>query len=358
MKPRPRQSFAGMFGLAARWIAANMKRITARSSASQDARAGLPISRKAGYQKPHLTFEQQVKHLRQKGMIIEDADWAIARLRQIGYYRLSAYWHPYKERESSLGAGAEALRSGTRFEHIHSLYEYDRALRRLVLEGVELIEVSLRVDVAYLLGERDCFAYLLPRHLGPGFSRLNADGISDHARWLDGYQAKLHRPKEDFTHHLIDKYGEPLPIWAAVELWEFNQLHFFLGGLKHEDKVFISRKYGVDSPKMFLSWIKAIKGVRNHAAHHGRIWNRNMTAQPILPAVGVFPEMDFIAKDLSKIRQARACCPLLLMVCLIRVIDPMSAWPVKLRSLLRDFPSETGMTIEKMGFPLDWPDEA
>ena len=347
---------AQRFGLAGRWFAVIMKHITARSSTSKDARAGLSFSGKSAYGKPHLTFQQQIAHLRSKGMIIEDESWALSRLAQVGYYRLSAYWHPFKERGAVAGPEGETLRPGTKLEYAYSLYEYDRGLRLLVLEGVEIIEVSLRVDVAYLLGQRDRFAYMQPGLLGGSFSKPDVNGETDHEKWLKSYQDKLYRPNEDFTKHLIGKYGEPLPIWASVEVWEFNQLCFFLGGLRHADKQAIAGKYGLSCPKMLLSWVKAIKGIRNHAAHHGRIWNRNMTAQPMLPAYGVFPGLDFIVEDSTRIRQARACCPLLLMDHMIQRIDPSSAWPVRLRAHIRKFPSETRMTIESMGFPASWPD--
>jgi abortive infection bacteriophage resistance protein len=349
-QPPPRR-----FGLAEKWLKLIINCITARSSTSKDARAGLSFSGQAAYRKPHLTFEQQVWHLRQKGMVIEDEALALSTLAQIGYYRLSAYWHPFKERDAANKSGNEALRAGTRFQFAHDLYEFDRQLRQLVLEGVEIIEVSLRVDIAYLLGQLDPFAYMRVDLLSAAFSKPDINGETDYSKWHQGYQDKLHRPNEDFTKHLIGKYGHPLPIWASIELWEFNQLCFFLGGMRREHTLKIAHKYGLSCPKMFLSWVKAIKGIRNHAAHHGRIWNRNMAAQPSLPAKSMFSELDFIVSDATKIRQARACCPLLLMAHLIRKADPASAWPDKLRTIIAQFPIHTGLTIEAMGFPSWWP---
>jgi abortive infection bacteriophage resistance protein len=343
------------FGLAEKWLKLIINYITARSSTSKDARAGLSFSGPAPYRKPHLTFEQQVWHLRQKGMVIEDEAIALSTLEQIGYYRLSAYWHPFKERDVASKSANEALRAGTRFQFAHDLYEFDRQLRQLVLEGVEVIEVSLRVDIAYLLGRLDAFAYMRTDLLSAAFSKPDINGETGYSKWLKGYQDKLHRPKEDFTKHLIEKYGHPLPIWASIELWEFNQLCFFLGGMRREHTLKIAHKYGLSDPKLFLSWVKAIKGIRNHAAHHGRIWNRNMAAQPSLPAKGMFPELDFIVTDSTKKRQARACCPLLLMAHLIQKIAPASAWPDKLRAIIAQFPIHTGLTIEAMGFPSQWP---
>jgi abortive infection bacteriophage resistance protein len=346
---------AQRFGLAGRWFLGIMNLITARSSTSKDARAGLPFLGSSSYGKPHLTFGQQVAHLREKGMIIDDEAWAISYLSQIGYYRLSAYWHPFKVRSPADQVDGEKLKEGTRFEYILALYEYDRSLRQLILEGVEIIEVSLRVEVSYRLGQKDRFAYNRPDLLSTRFCKPDVNGVSDFARWHETYQVKLSRPNEDFTKHIIEKYGQPLPIWASVELWEFNQLSFFLSGLRHDDTSAIAARYGIPCHKMFLSWVKAIKGLRNHAAHHGRIWNRNMTAQPVLPDAGFIPDLDFIISDEKRIRQARACCPLLLMDLMIRRIDSSSTWPSRLKAHVRGFPRETGMSIEQMGFAPGWP---
>jgi abortive infection bacteriophage resistance protein len=55
----------------------------------------------ATYNKPHLTHAEQVRHLKAKGMTFEDESLAMVHLAKIGYYRLSAYWHPYKARHAA-----------------------------------------------------------------------------------------------------------------------------------------------------------------------------------------------------------------------------------------------------------------
>lgn len=42
------------------------------------------------YRKPALTIEQQIKHLRSNGMVVEDDAVAAAWLQHVSYYRLSA----------------------------------------------------------------------------------------------------------------------------------------------------------------------------------------------------------------------------------------------------------------------------
>ncbi len=307
------------------------------------------------YSKPHLSFEQQVKHLRDKGMIISDEAFAILQLSKIGYYRLSAYWHPFKLRGLTPDDGAnEKFREGTTFEHAQSLYDFDSKLRRLILDGVEQLEISLRVEIAYRLGVKDPFAHINKDTWHKKFHKENCHGKSEYKEWIDKHDKQAGCTGEEFTSHLKQKYGNPLPIWVSVELWDLSLLYNFFRGLKHESKGEISRKYQIDDPESLQTWLKAIKGMRNHAAHHGRVWNRNMAAQPILPKCGIIPELDFIINDTTHRKLARVCCPLLLVSHMLRTSDYTCEWPAKLRDLLEDFPTNTGLTIEQMGFPINW----
>lgn len=75
----------------------------------------------------------------------------------IGYYRLSAYWFPYK---TSSGDGKTVFREGTTFDEIMRTYEFDRRLRLLMFEAVARIEVLLRSRLAYFAAKEDgAFGY-------------------------------------------------------------------------------------------------------------------------------------------------------------------------------------------------------
>lgn len=56
------------------------------------------------------------------------------------------------------------------FQNAVELYVFDKRLRLLVLDALERIEVALRTEVAYILGELDPFAYLKPELFHESFS--------------------------------------------------------------------------------------------------------------------------------------------------------------------------------------------
>lgn len=83
------------------------------------------------------TYDRQIDKLRSRGCIIHDDAECTKILTNIGYYRLSAYFLPFKNNDGT-------YKSGTSFEMIYYLYEFDSKLRGLIFSAIEVIEVSLR----------------------------------------------------------------------------------------------------------------------------------------------------------------------------------------------------------------------
>ncbi|MGB1091986.1 MAG: hypothetical protein ACPGYX_07675 [Oceanobacter sp.] len=53
------------------------------------------------YSRPWLSFADQLAQLKSRGMRVTDDAAALSYLERIGYYRLSAYWYPYRHFEVS-----------------------------------------------------------------------------------------------------------------------------------------------------------------------------------------------------------------------------------------------------------------
>jgi len=92
--------------------------------------------------KPPITYEQQIDKLRSRGCIIKDENHAIDILSKVNYYRLSAYFLPFKKHD-------ETYIDGTDFSIIYQIYEFDRKMRLILFSAIEEIEVNLRSILAY-----------------------------------------------------------------------------------------------------------------------------------------------------------------------------------------------------------------
>ncbi|MDB4257254.1 Abi family protein [Arcobacteraceae bacterium] len=71
------------------------------------------------YLKPHLTYLQQIELLQSRGLIIDDIQYAILKLKHISYFRLSAYFLPFYSEENT-------FKTGTTFEQILEVYHFDK----------------------------------------------------------------------------------------------------------------------------------------------------------------------------------------------------------------------------------------
>ena len=80
------------------------------------------------------TYEEQVSILRSHGCIIDDEADCTDKLSSIGYYRLSAYFLPFKQAD---GTYAE----DTNFNTVFRIYEFDRKLRHILFGAIDVIEI-------------------------------------------------------------------------------------------------------------------------------------------------------------------------------------------------------------------------
>lgn len=118
------------------------------------------------YLKPWLPLEQQVEQLASRGVNVGDRDNAAALLKAVGYYRLTGYLYPFRESEQYVDDDGRSrtrvlsvYRKGARLDHAESVIDFDRRLRMLVMDGVERIEVAVRMQIGYVLGRSSAFAH-------------------------------------------------------------------------------------------------------------------------------------------------------------------------------------------------------
>lgn len=306
------------------------------------------------YERPWKTFQQQLDLLVSRNLEVTDEEAALNYLQRIGYYRLSAYLYPF--RVFRIQPNFELVKedefvANTHFSDAVNLYIFDKKLRQLMLDALERIEVALRVDIAYLLGERDTFAYKHIDQFHPTFAARHGK----HAAWLQKYENLLERSKEDFVKHYRRKHGPDLPIWVAVEVWDFGAMSQLFSMMKVPDQTRISAKYGVADFKVFSSWLRSLNYLRNLCAHHSRLWNRNVIDQPKLPKQGeiswcdhYFGKKDLISKPFLLVN---------IVAHLMSIICPATEWHDRLIQLLGEFPeikSERKVSINDIGLQDGW----
>ena len=323
------------------------------------------------YTKPWLNVEDQLDLLGHRGMVVTDRVKAHDYLERIGYYRLSGYWFAFRERSDlccALKPAAQGkherskpgrlpldqFKPGATFQNAVDLYVFDKKLRLLAMDALERIEISLRVDISHHLGGRDSFAYLHPELFHPGFAQVleSKTGLTSHHNWLAKQATLISRSKEDFIRHNRTKYGLPLALWVACEVWDFGCMSTLFGGLVEADQDQISKHYGVSNGRVFASWLRSLNYLRNVCAHHCRLWNRNIVDQPKLPSISEVPALAGFHDNAHRL--ARPFLTLCIAQHLMQHINPGSTWGQRLKQLLqKDFPALDHLNLNLMGMGVD-----
>jgi abortive infection bacteriophage resistance protein len=321
----------------------------------------------AEYTKKWLSVDGQVAKLELRGVEVTDHESFRDLLRAVGYYRLTGYLYPFRESEPFQDDAGRTryrvhnrYRAGTSVGQAAALIDFDRRLRMLVLEGIERIEISFRMQVGYVLGRQSAFAHIDPVNFVNSFTGSQTDEatggtmLSKHAQWLERVKERQAGSDEAFVAHFRNKYEDEMPIWALTEILELGHLGRLYSGLNSSLATEIAAAYGAPSKKVMVSWISSLNYVRNVSAHHARLFNRKLVSAPArsshdqVPLLGHLKDVDS-AKAVFGVYNALA-----VMAYLLRSIEPDSDWAARVMELIGSFPESGCVTIESMGIPDGW----
>lgn len=313
------------------------------------------------YSKPHLTFDQQVQRLIDRGLDVSSLEEARRDLAMIGYYRLSGYWYQWRVRPDGHNEATDTpldeFVGGHSFNEAISLYSFDRRLRLLLLDAIERLEVAIRVAVAYVVGKHGPMAYQNRSYLGPYCDRQREEGgATNFDKFIHRNRELLDASSERYAEHVRSKYsGEP-PIWIAVELWDFGLLSSFYQIMNLGDQIELARHFNVPVYKMMASWLICLNYVRNLCAHHSRLFRRTLVNKPGIKEMRRIADLSNL-RELNDQRKSKLYPALCVMLYLMRTAAPGSYWPKALRDHLNEFPKIDGSSLVDYGFPDNWQGE-
>lgn len=290
------------------------------------------------YSKAPLTFEQQLDLLKHRDMLVEDDAETLRILSTVSYYRLSAYWFPFRQRAAS-GDSLDTFVPGTSFNQVAEKYNFDRALRAVVLEAIADVEVAMRTRVTYQIAlAHGPFGHTDATNFHPNFN---------HQRWIDKLYGEVERSQDKFIQHYKSSYqGFPiLPIWMTTEVMSLGALSILCSGLNNLDRRAVADYFDLPG-KALKDWMHTITYVRNVSAHHSRLWNRqlairtgSMKAQNWQPPVTP--------------RKDRLFYVLLMLSHLMKATGGREAWVQKVNELLMPV-ADNYIEREAMGLPEEW----
>lgn len=309
------------------------------------------------YTKPPLSLDDLVGRLADRGLDIPDHDRARRYLRHIGYYRLSPYTIPFQQ-----GRPDHSIRPGTGFDDVLDLYVFDRALRLLVTDALERVEVAVRAALTDHMSTTytDPHWYLHARHFRDGskhsgFLEIVQRTCDERLRGTPdaGEDSLVHRSALE---HYLTTYGSPElpPSWLMVETLTIGQLTGAYRNLRQRsDRTAVAKSLGLAAP-VLESWLQTYVRVRNICAHHGRLWNVGLGVYPAIPTSSTISWLE--ADHALPERSRKRLYPVLVSLqSVLESVSPHSSWAQRLHELLSTRPQ---LNLDGMGVPKDWADDA
>ena len=292
---------------------------------------------KKPYQKKWLPISAQLERLKSYGLVVPSGENAKRFLRHLNYYRFSGYGLAFEKTR-------HRFEPGTHFDQIRKAYEFDRALRDLLFEALEVIELDVRTSVTYTFGQRY-------RAFGHGISFNFYKGFK-HQGWIEDIQRETKRSREKFVEHFKKTYEEypNLPIWVVTEIISFGALSRMVAGMHKADQKSISGRYGLQ-PSHFSSCLHHLVYVRNLCAHHARLWDREWSIKPTLPPGKLWQAPLLPGND-------RLFASLLLQKKLLNSIKAEETftheWKQRMQNIVDTLVPNCHNPLKMMGFTKDW----
>ena len=276
--------------------------------------------------------------LKGRGLNIEDSGRAEHYIRNIGYYRLSAYLYPLLQ----IPKEAHRYKEGSTFQDALNLYRFDKKLRLFLFNEIEKVEIALRSALANTVAEETGNIFWMT----DAAMFANADKFNRTMALVD---KELKGSKEEFILHFKEKYSDVYPpAWILVEILPLGVVTRIYENLADNAlRKKIAARFSLPMP-VFISWMTVITLTRNTCCHHARVWNKE---NPITPMIAKKLSRPWISQSVSPNRTFFDIC---IIKWFVDIVSPNNDMKGHLKQLLADFPM---IDIKAMGFPMNWQEE-
>jgi abortive infection bacteriophage resistance protein len=293
------------------------------------------------FRKQPLSIRQQIDLLASRGLNFSDIDLASQYLEYVGYYRLSGYWRYFYINKTP----EHKFKSGTDFQQVVDLYNFDRNLRLLILDPIENIEVTIRTIFSNVMVMKYGSHWIYNCEIfNNDFNHQNfTEKIKNDTKF-----AKKGGNDPIFASY-YSKYQTPElpPSWMLTEALSIGVWSKLYSNLEHHtDQKMIAKKLNLTAP-VLRSWLQVITILRNLCAHHNVLSLRKFHIIPREPK-NLFTIKKFFLYPHS------LCAQLAVVQYLNKITVKQSTWGTQLKKMLL---TNELLSVTELGFPVLFEDD-
>ena len=312
--------------------------------------------------KKFRTYEEQLKILKNRGLIIEDENFAKKVLKEENYYNVI---NGYKDLFVNYDSEEETYNNGSTFEEIHCLYEFDRSLRDIFMSNILKVENTLRSLIAYNFSK----SYGEDNYLKfENFETLRGvtnqrDALENRAKRIQTLISRMQREigdsinKKEYIKHYVIDHGY-VPLWVLVNTISLGTLSDFYSLMKQNDKRDIAIHYNLKDSDL-LEYIRLLAFYRNLCAHDERFYNAKTYRKCTIPN-NIYHEM--LSIPLLNNQYVYGKEDVFALVITLKILLPAKDFINmfnKLNGRIESLQTKINYLnindiLEKMGFPVNW----
>lgn len=212
------------------------------------------------------TIDEQILILKNKGLIIDDINFAKDILIRENYFFLSGYRHPFLKAKND-----RYFLPNTNFNELYALFNFDRQIRNIIFKNLLIVENNMKSIFSYQLSKN--YGYKEKDYLRSSNFTSNPEKqrqINDLLRKMKR-QIKVNGSQHSATNHYISNYGY-IPLWVVVKVLSFGIVSELFTIMKKEDQEEISKVYNV-SIENLLTYLPILANYRNLCAHEDILYD-------------------------------------------------------------------------------------
>lgn len=216
-----------------------------------------------------LSFRKQMELFESRGMTVsEEQIQNPVKVQTIGYYKLKKIAMPFYDYRTKTYHDIS-------FNQVITRFYLDKNLRIHLLHAIEKIEISLKVNISYILGEMGPFEYLNFQRWTSTNHQSDSNRTSGENKFINGIKQSANKAMSG-NHDLEDSINfndEDMPtVWLAVDLLMMGGIKWMIDEMSSTKLLKLANCYDC-TPNQLKSWVGLVAYARNICAHNGEMVN-------------------------------------------------------------------------------------
>ena len=224
--------------------------------------------------KTFKSLDEQIKILKEKGLVINDEDKTKEILFRENYFFINGYRHLFQRENID-----NKFIAGTTFDELYGTFIFDRNIRNIMFKYILIIENNIKSIIGYQMSRKYGFKekeYLNPKNFNQDNIKIRQvyDVLNKVKR-----QLRVNGKQHAATSHYMNNYGY-IPMWVLVKVLSFGIISELYGILRIEDQISIASYYGLNTSTL-MTYLQILSNFRNLCAHEDILYDHRL--QKVIP---------------------------------------------------------------------------